>query len=130
LDLDEIVQGEMSPDSGGKRVAPMKTADEGAKDVLPGGTIALRVYWGRFPAGQWILPFTVGSPVETSTAVFVSIGESISPGSVTAGTLVGGATLTVDNVGTPRRGQIDVGITVDWGSPIAVQLNYLIVPAP
>lgn len=123
-------RGKNGPEAVGKQYAPLKEIEESAVDVLPSGTLALRVDWGRLPEGTWVLPMSVGFPVEAGTRIFASVGEARVPGDLSAGTFIGSATMRVENVATPERGRADVQLFVDWGSPVVCVVDYLFVPAP
>ncbi len=128
METDDVVQGELGPS--GKVLLPVQTVEASAKEDLPSGGFVIRHYWGKFPAGRWICPIDLGDTPATNWAVFISIGESVTPGSVMAGTFIGSANLLVENTGISGPGQVEAQILVDWGAPVAVQLNYLFIPPP
>jgi hypothetical protein len=100
--------------------AKPKVSVQEAKIVQPalegvGSLLKHRHYWGKLN-GQRILTLT--SPVfRRSQQVYVSIHE---------GFFIGAARYTVHNV-APTDGAILVWINIEWGSPIDLFVDYLIV---
>ena len=60
--------------------------------------------------------------------VFVAMSEAEVLGDATAGPRFGGARFTVNNV-APLKDKILVRGTIEWDAPLAVIMDFLIVPA-
>src|SRR3954452_4976681 len=95
--------------------------------LLPGGSRAIRIDWGRVSPGRTNLPLNA-SGVSPDTMVFASVGESIVQGDTTAGKFIGAAVLSVLMVTTPRVGRIEVQVRNEFDVPARCQVDYLIVP--
>jgi hypothetical protein len=98
------------------RSDPLKTSEAAA--LLPPGILAFRQNWG-FKHGQWELKLT--SPLFNRRSIVVaSIGEGFDV------KFVGAARCTMHNV-APGDGVISVWVDIQWGSPIAVSVDYVVI---
>ncbi len=103
------------------RIAGGSTADA--------GVAAVSGIWAyRWDAGNWNgqLNYTLNwGVISPSSLVFVAVGEGL-PGGPGAGKFVGNARYTVHNV-APANGYVVARINVEWGGPIRVYVDYLVV---
>jgi hypothetical protein len=93
--------------------------DERAEELVGTG-ITYRHDWGD-RNGQFKLNLN-WSAVRATSRVFVSIGEG-APG---GGKHMGSARYTLHNV-TMQNGVVSIWINIEWGSPIRLAVDYLIV---
>jgi hypothetical protein len=91
----------------------------GAQQLIGTG-FTYRHDWGDL-RGQLILNLSWGA-ITRNSRVFVAIGEC-DPG---GGKFIGGARYTLYNV-APNDGVVSIWINVEWGSPIRVCVDYLVV---
>jgi hypothetical protein len=91
----------------------------GAQELFGTG-FTYRHDWGD-RNGQWVLNLNWGA-VNRESRVFVEIGECAAGG----GKFIGAARYTVYNV-APHDGVVSIWINVEWGSPIRVCADYLVV---
>lgn len=92
-------------------------------EALSGQGFTLRHDWGD-RNGQWILRLNFSS-ANPRSRVFVAIGEGAA-GGPNAGKFIGGARYTLHNV-APRAGGVDIWVNIEWGSPIRIYVDYLVV---
>ncbi|MGE3310663.1 MAG: hypothetical protein AB7O66_11895, partial [Limisphaerales bacterium] len=83
--------------------------------ALAGDGITYRHHWGN-RSGQWKLRLNWGS-IQPDSRVFVSISECGH---------MGAARYTVHNV-VPSAGGVTVWVNIEWGSPIPLCVDYLVV---
>jgi len=94
---------------------------EGAgAQAISGTGFTYRHDWGP-RNGQWKLNLTWAG-FTTATRVFVAIGEGTGGG----GKFLGGARYTLYNV-APDTGQVGIWLNIEWGSPISLIADYLII---
>ncbi|GET38306.1 hypothetical protein [Microseira wollei] len=91
-----------------------ETAAAAPKYINPNNMYVYRAYFGKFKGTQvrrlnW-------SIIKKTSHVFVEATEGH----------MGAAPYTVQNV-DPQDGFVDVRLTVDWGSPIDVYIDYLVI---
>jgi hypothetical protein len=91
-----------------------ETAESAPQLLDPGKMSAIRIYFGN-QKGTLVYRYT--SPyIKKTSHIFVAATEGHT----------GAAAYTVHNV-DPQNGYVDVRLTVDWSSPIAVYIDYLII---
>jgi hypothetical protein len=91
-----------------------ETAGAAPKYVNPNNIYTYRAYFGKFK-GTRVYRLNWGIITKTSH-VFVEATEGH----------MGAAPYTVHNV-DPQNGFVEVRLTVDWGSPIDVYIDYLVI---
>lgn len=87
---------------------------------LIGTGFSYRHDWGD-QKGQRILNLNWGS-VNRNSRVFVAIGEG-APG---GGKFIGNARFTLHNV-APKDGQVSIWVNIEWGEPIRLYVDYLVI---
>jgi hypothetical protein len=91
-----------------------QTAELSPKYVNPNNTYAYRAYFGKY---KGTLVYRLNwSIIKKTSHVFVEATEGH----------MGSAPYTVHNV-DPQNGFVEVRLTVDWGSPIDVYIDYLVI---
>jgi len=91
-------------------------AREGAGvEELAGQGFTYRHNWG-LRNNQWKLTLNWAGVITANTRVFVAISEGH----------VGAARYTVHNV-VPENGRVTIWLNIEWGSPIQLFADYLIV---
>lgn len=69
--------------------------------------------------------------IRYNSCVFVSASETssqdVSVGGEVGQRILGAARVTVHNV-SPRDGAVSVWVEVEWGSPLPISLDYLVIP--
>jgi len=91
-----------------------ETAEVSQKYVNPNNTYVYRAYFGKFKGTR---VYRLSWSIITKTShVFVEATEGH----------MGAAPYTVHNV-DPQDGFVEVRLTVDWGSPIDVYIDYLVI---
>ena len=91
-----------------------ETAEVSPKYVNPNNTYVYRAYFGKF---KGTLVYRLNWSIITKNShVFVEASEGF----------IGSASYTVHNV-SPQDGFVEVRLTVDWGSPIDVYIDYLVI---
>jgi len=98
---------------------PPETADIGTRELIGRG-FTYRHDWGD-RRGQLKLSLTWGA-INANSRVFVAVGEG-APG---AGKFVGNARFTLHNV-APNNGVVTIWVNVEWGDPIRLYADYLVV---
>lgn len=107
--------------------------DEGAVTPLARGAAQLSYpdwsYRQNFGArnGNVIVTFVAppGVILNARSRVFVAISEGL-PGGPAAGKFIGAARYTVHNI-APRAGAVDVWVNIEWGSPILLYADFLVI---
>ncbi len=127
--LNEVV--EMADDSRVRPLFPVKGADPRAA-VSNGFTY--RHPWRSKFKGIFTLRVNNFFGIKPDWNVFVSAGEAVVLGDATAGSFIGDARYTVNNV-SPGDNFIIIRVTIDnknggpWeGNPLAILTDYLVVP--
>ena len=91
-----------------------ETAELAPQLLDPGKMSAIRIYFGN---QKGTLVYRYSSPfIKKTSHIFVAATEGH----------MGAAAYTVHNV-DPQNGYVDVRLTVNWSSPIAVYIDYLII---
>lgn len=109
-------------------LAPYNEAEAGVNEGAPqpaldGTGFTYRHNWGLLN-GQRVLRLN-WSIIGPASRVFVAIGEGAG-GGPDDGKFIGGARYTLHNV-APRAGGVDIWVNIEWGSPIPLYVDYLIV---
>lgn len=92
-----------------------ETAELAAPQLLdPGKMSAIRIYFGN-QKGTLVYRYS-SAFIKKTSHIFVAATEGH----------MGAAAYTVHNV-DPQNGYVDVRLTVNWSSPIAVYIDYLII---
>ena len=91
-----------------------ETAEVSPKFVNPSNMYTYRAYFGTYN-GTLVYRLNWGI-ITKSSHVFVEASEGF----------IGSASYTVHNV-APHDGYVLVRLTVDWGSPIDVYIDYLVI---
>ena len=107
--------------------------DEAAAAPLSGGSAELTYLdWsGRqnmgYMNGQHIITLVApaGRIITPRSRVFVAISEGL-PGGPDAGKFIGAARYTVHNI-SPRAGAVDVWVNIEWGAPILLYADVLVI---
>jgi hypothetical protein len=97
--------------------------DDGATGALSGTGFTYRHNWGT-KNGQWRLHLAWPA-VRNGSRVLAAVGECSAGG----GKFIGAARYTLHNV-APSDGNVSVWVNIEWGSPIAVCVDYLVVNPP
>lgn len=104
-----------------EEVRQLFPAKEGiSTQELFGTGFTYRHDWGD-RNGQHILNLNWGF-VNPNSRVFVAIGEGAAGG----GKMIGNARYTLHNV-APGNGVVSIWVNIEWGSPIRLYVDYLVV---
>ena len=87
---------------------------------LSGSGFTYRHDWGD-RKGQWTLNLNWGV-INRNSRVFVAIGEGASGG----GKFIGNARFTLHNV-APQDGRVSIWVNIEWGEPIRLYVDYLVI---
>lgn len=90
---------------------------------LSGTGFTYRHDWG-LRNGQRVLRLDWPA-ITPRSRVLVAIGEGVA-GGPDAGKFIGGARYTLHNV-APRAGGVDIWVEIEWGAPIPLYVDYLVV---
>jgi hypothetical protein len=115
--------GAAADESQVQRLARAPAADGSPAPELAGDGFTYRHNWGA-RRGQWVLRLNWAA-VNPRSRVFVAIGEGAGSGP-DDGKFIGSARYTLHNV-APRAGGVDIWINIEWGSDIALYVDYLVV---
>lgn len=118
----------------GSRVRPLLPSEGPDTRAAVANGFTYRHAWQNKHKGIFTLTLTEFFGIKPDWNVFVSAGEAVVLGDATAGTFIGNARYTVNNV-SPGDNFIVVRLTIDnfdgqpWpGGPLSVITDYLVVP--
>jgi len=115
-DVKATPTGELDGNVDSNAVSVLANAKSGA--LLSGDGFTYRHNWGN-RSGPWKLNLNWGA-IRSGSRVFVSISECGH---------MGAARYTVHNV-VPANGGVSIWVNIEWGSPIPLCVDYLVVNPP